>query len=94
MVVSVEDVVGLEDALHAAMCTEDPVEQIEARSQHRALVRAIELLPDRERRIVGLHYFKGLRFKDIGAELGVSEPRISQLHARAIGRLRGLLDAA
>ena len=94
VVVSVEDVSGLEDALHAAVVTEDPVEQIEARSQHRALARAIELLPERERRIVGMHYFKGLRFKDIGAELGVSEPRISQLHARALGRLRGLLEEA
>ena len=35
-----------------------------------------------------MHYFDGVKFKDIGAELGVSEPRVSQLHARALCRLR------
>jgi len=93
-VVSFSDDSSLEDALQLAIQSDDPVERIEARSQHRALVRAIEQLPERERRIVGMHYFHGVKFKDIGAELGVSEPRISQLHARALGRLRDLLDNA
>jgi RNA polymerase sigma factor FliA len=36
-----------------------------------------------------------VKFKDLGAELGVSEPRISQLHSRAIARLKELMhDAA
>ena len=39
-------------------------------------------------------YSAGMKFKDIGAALGVSEPRISQLHARALNRLRWLLRAA
>jgi RNA polymerase sigma factor for flagellar operon FliA len=93
-VVSYHDESALEEALQMAMQSDDPVEQIEARSLHRVLVRAIEQLPERERRIVGMHYFHGVKFKDIGAELGVSEPRISQLHARALGLLRGLMDKA
>ena len=41
-----------------------------------------------------MHYFDGVRFKDIGKLLGVSEPRISQLHTRAIQRLRESLASA
>jgi len=56
-----------------------------------ALVKAVDLLPERERHIVSMHYFKGVKFKDLGAQLGVSEPRISQLHSRAMKRLRLLI---
>ena len=56
-----------------------------------ALARAVEQLPERERLIVSMHYFKGVKFKDLGTQLGVSEPRISQLHSRAMKRLRGLI---
>jgi RNA polymerase sigma factor for flagellar operon FliA len=73
---------------------EDPAAQFEAKDEARALSEALEKLPERERRIVGMHYFDGVKFKDIGAELGVSEPRISQLHARALGRLRSLIHSA
>jgi RNA polymerase sigma factor FliA len=56
-----------------------------------ALVKAVDLLPERERHIVSMHYFKGVKFKDLGTQLGVSEPRISQLHSRAMKRLRILI---
>jgi RNA polymerase sigma factor for flagellar operon FliA len=56
-----------------------------------ALAKAVELLPERERHIVSMHYFKGVKFKDLGTQLGVSEPRISQLHSRAMKRLRMLI---
>lgn len=56
-----------------------------------ALAKAVELLPERERHIVSMHYFKGVKFKDLGIQLGVSEPRISQLHSRAMKRLRTLI---
>jgi RNA polymerase sigma factor FliA len=59
-----------------------------------SLAKAVELLPERERHIVSLHYFKGVKFKELGRMLGVSEPRISQLHSRAMGRLRVLLAEA
>jgi len=53
-----------------------------------ALERAICTLPGREQLIVSRHYFGGAKFKEIGEQLGVSEPRISQLHSRAMQRLR------
>ena len=68
---------------------------LESKLQHATLTRAVDQLPERERHIVAMHYFQGRKFKDLGAELGVSEPRISQLHARAMQRLRTILaDAA
>ena len=51
-------------------------------------------VPERERRIVSMHYFRGVKFKDLGEMLGVSEPRISQLHSRAMTRLKGILESA
>ena len=67
---------------------------IEHRESARALVRAVERLPDRERDIIALYYFKGMKFKELGRLFGVSEPRISQLHSRAMTRLKGLLEQA
>ena len=49
-------------------------------------------LPERERRLVSLYYFGEVTMKQIGAELGVNESRVSQLHARAIQRLRAALE--
>jgi RNA polymerase sigma factor for flagellar operon FliA len=38
-----------------------------------------------------LHYFQGVQLKAIAAQLGVSEPRVSQLHSRAMAKLRATL---
>lgn len=69
----------------------DPSEQLEEHQGGRQLAEAIEKLPARERTIVRMHYFQGARFKDIGEVLGVSEPRVSQLHSRAMGQLKKIL---
>ena len=52
---------------------------------------ALSRLPARERRIVGLYYFGDATMKQIGEAIGVNESRVSQLHARAIQRLRRIL---
>ena len=49
---------------------------------------AIAALPGRERRIISLYYYGDATMKQIGAAIGVNESRVSQLHARAIRRLR------
>ncbi len=69
-----------------------PQEQVERRLDRAALEAAVSDLPEREAKIVGWHYFEGIPFKTIAARLGVSEPRISQLHARAIERLRVTME--
>jgi RNA polymerase sigma factor for flagellar operon FliA len=88
--------VSLEDAAVAAASEEltsnaDPAAEAEARSDRRALSRALERLPARERQVITMHYFEGAKLKTIGASLGVSEPRVSQLHARAIAQLRTIM---
>jgi RNA polymerase sigma factor for flagellar operon FliA len=67
---------------------------LDAKFTQDALVKAVDQLPERERLIVSEHYFKGVKFKDLGLQLGVSDPRISQLHSRAMTMLKTLMDAA
>jgi RNA polymerase sigma factor for flagellar operon FliA len=54
---------------------------------------AISSLPPRERKVIGLYYYAEATMKQIGAEIGVNESRVSQLHARAIQRLKKALGA-
>ncbi len=65
-------------------------EQTEVRDRVR---RAVTSLPAREQRVVALYYYGEVTMKEIGAELGVNESRVSQLHARALRRLREALGA-
>ena len=63
-------------------------------SEVKARIRgAILSLPPRERKVIFLYYFGEVTMKQIGAEIGVNESRVSQLHARAIQRLRKALGA-
>ena len=62
------------------------------REQTKERVRcAIASLPPREQKVIGLYYYGEATMKQIGAEIGVNESRVSQLHARAIRRLRDAL---
>ena len=54
---------------------------------------AIDSLPPREQKVIGLYYYSEATMKQIGAEIGVNESRVSQLHARAIRRLRDALSS-
>src|SRR3954471_2284546 len=65
-------------------------EEQEVRDRVRA---AIASLPPRERKVIGLYYYGEATMKQIGAEIGVNESRVSQLHARAVQRLRKALGA-
>jgi RNA polymerase sigma factor for flagellar operon FliA len=57
-----------------------------------ALAEAIRKLPDKEKLVIFLYYYDGLTLKEIGEVMGLSESRISQLHTKAILRLRGRLS--
>lgn len=65
-------------------------EEREVRDRIRA---AIASLPPRERKVIGMYYYAEATMKEIGLEIGVNESRVSQLHARAIQRLRKALGA-
>ena len=52
---------------------------------------SIEKLPEKEKTVLTLYYYEELTLKEISAIMKVSESRISQLHTKAILRLRGKL---
>ncbi len=76
-----------ESTLPAALVPSEPerpdvaYEREETQDRVRA---AIASLPPREQKVIGLYYYGEATMKQIGAEIGVNESRVSQLHARAI----------
>lgn len=56
------------------------------------LKTAVSRLPEQERLVISLYYFEGLKMKEVGQVIGVTESRVCQVHSRATLRLRKLLD--
>lgn len=74
------------------MESESQFQNIERAELVEDLAEAVRQLPERELLIISLYYQEGLRLREIGLILGVSESRVNQLHARAVGRLRETLN--
>jgi RNA polymerase sigma factor for flagellar operon FliA len=55
------------------------------------LAQAIDRLPPRQREVVALYYVEELTMKEVGAALGVTESRVSQIHTQAVVKLRSAL---
>lgn len=62
--------------------------RLEDDQTRRLLLRTIDLLPEQERLVVALYYYEHLTLKEIGRTLGISESRVSQVHTRAMSRLK------
>jgi RNA polymerase sigma factor for flagellar operon FliA len=94
---SLEDL-GL-DATHERLQVErilegegyDPMHAVLSRERASLVADAIRRLPEKERTVVALYYHDGLTMKAVGGVLGLTESRVSQLHAQALLRMRGLL---
>ena len=71
--------------------TQAPFDVLASRHFKGALARAVGVLPEREKQLMGMYYEQDMNFKEIGVVLGVSESRVCQLHSQAIARLRGRL---
>ncbi len=71
----------------------DVTSEIERDELRGELVRAVESLSPQERTVIRRYYFKGETLKEIKGELGVSESRVSQIHAQAVLHLRQRLRA-
>jgi RNA polymerase sigma factor for flagellar operon FliA len=53
---------------------------------------AISRLPEREKLVITLYYYEELTLREIGEVLGVTESRVSQLHTKAILRLKARIS--
>ena len=71
-----------------------PQEALDENEMREALADAIARLPEREKLVVTLYYYEELTLREIGEVLGVTESRVSQLHTKAILRLKARLAAA
>lgn len=68
--------------------SEDAFTFIQLKQLKSALADAIEKLPEKETLVISLYYMDELTMKEIGEVLDISESRVSQIHSRAIERLR------
>ncbi len=81
------DKVSIADSIESpdSLTPETIVEKDEIR---RVIVQAIQELPEKEKKVLVLYYYEDLTLKEIGQVLHVTESRVSQLHTKAIMRLR------
>jgi len=82
---------SIEDTLESSNAS-NPDVAAEKDEIKRMIARTLMELPDREKQVLILYYYEGLTLKEIGAILSVTESRVSQLHTKAIMRLRGKLE--
>ena len=71
----------------------DPQSNLSQTELKEAVADAIARLPEREKLVVTLYYYEELTLREIGEVLGVTESRVSQLHTKAILRLKAHLGA-
>lgn len=91
---SAATVIPLDDYLRTDSLVESedgPSEHLEKEELKETLAAAIERLPEKERKVVALYYYEELTLKEISLLMNLSEARISQLHTKAVFRMRGYL---
>jgi RNA polymerase sigma factor for flagellar operon FliA len=70
----------------------DPAQELDLTEMKDRLADAIARLPEREKLVVALYYYENLTLREIGEVLGVTESRVSQLHTKAVLRLKSRLQ--
>lgn len=71
-----------------------PAEHVDQQELKSRMVNAIRALPEREQMMISLYYQDQLTMKEVGNVLGISESRVSQLHAKIILTLRSFMNAS
>ncbi|GHU98531.1 RNA polymerase sigma factor WhiG [Spirochaetia bacterium] len=84
------DKVSIGDSIESPVSL-NPDTIVEKDEIRRVIISAINELPDKEKKILVLYYYEDLTLKEIGQVLEVTESRVSQLHTKAIMRLRAKL---
>lgn len=70
---------------------EQPEQVMERQEMKRILAEAIDTLTEKEQRVIALYYFEELTLKEISKILEVSESRVSQLHTKALKKMKSRL---
>ena len=93
LVMSFEDIGADGEAFAAQLAdrSSGPVDGVQNEDFKRSLSDAIASLPERERLVMTLYYDEELNLREIGAVIGVSESRVSQIHSQALIRLQARL---
>lgn len=68
-----------------------PAESVEFKELQDTLAQAIDRLPEKEKLVISLYYYEDLTLKEISLIMHLTEARISQMHTKAVFRLRGYL---
>jgi RNA polymerase sigma factor for flagellar operon FliA len=84
------DKISIGDSIESPVSL-NPDAVIEREEIKRVIIQAIQELPDKEKKVLVLYYYEDLTLKEIGKVLDVTESRVSQLHTKAILRLRAKL---
>jgi RNA polymerase sigma factor for flagellar operon FliA len=85
------DQVSLHDTIEDPQADE-PAHEMDTTEMKDRLADAIARLPEREKLVVALYYYENLTLREIGEVLGVTESRVSQLHTKAVLRLKSRLQ--
>ena len=70
-----------------------PEEVVEEQELKQKLIEALDMLTEKERRVIELYYYEDLTLKEISLVLEVSESRVSQLHTKALVKMRKKMGA-
>lgn len=82
---------GWRHVLSAAAMDESREEEL-TRELKDVLGKAIDMLPERERQLIAFYYQEELTLREISRIFGLGEPRVCQLHAQAVLRLKGKIN--
>jgi RNA polymerase sigma factor for flagellar operon FliA len=84
------DQISLLDTIHDPDAP-DPEKIVDASELKDRVAEAIARLPERDKLVIALYYYENLTLREIGEVLGVTESRVSQMHTKAVLRLRSRL---
>ena len=68
-----------------------PFDHLSDKETKAVLLKALESLSERDRTVIALYYYEGLRFAEIGKVLEITESRVSQIHSEVLRQLRKTL---